>query len=105
MRPSYTFHVVRSDERGNVRRGPHVRDSDIWINGGYFIFRPEIFDHIRPGEELVDEPFNRLIDAGKLVAYRYEGFWMPMDTLKEMQDLETLYQSGNPPWAVWRTPR
>lgn len=105
VRPSYTFHVVHSDERGNVRRVAHVRDSDIWINGGYFIFRPEIFDHIRPGEELVNEPFNRLIDAGKLVAYRYEGFWMPMDTLKEMQDLEALYQSGNPPWAVWRAPR
>ena len=102
VRPSYTFHVVTSDERGRVERVTHVRDADIWINGGYFIFRPEIFDHIRPGEDLVTAPFQRLIEAGRLIAYRYDGFWMPMDTIKEMQDLELLYQSGSPPWAVWR---
>lgn len=102
VRPSYTFHVVTSDERGQVERVTHVREADIWINGGYFIFRPEIFDHIRPGEDLVTAPFQRLIEAGRLVAYRYDGFWMPMDTIKEMQDLELLYQSGSPPWAVWQ---
>lgn len=105
VRPSYSFHVVSADERGQVRGVTHVREADIWINGGYFIFRPEIFDHIGPGEDLVTEPFQRLIEAGRLIAYRYDGFWMPMDTIKEMQDLEQLYQSGSPPWAVWQRDR
>jgi glucose-1-phosphate cytidylyltransferase len=100
VRPSYTFHVVETDGE-RVERVRHVRDADIWINGGYFVLRPEIFDAIGPGEDLVNEPFARLIEAGRLLAYRYDGFWMPMDTLKEMQDLERLYQAGNPPWAHW----
>jgi len=102
VRPSYTFHIVDPGEDGRVRSINHVRHSDIWINGGYFILRPEIFDWIGSDEDLVVEPFQRLIAAGKLVAYRYEGFWMPMDTIKEMQDLEQIWQSGEPPWAIWR---
>ncbi len=74
----------------------------MWINGGYFILRREIFDYIKPGEELVEAPFQRLVEEGKLLTYRYEGFWEPMDTLKEMQHLEVLYQAGRPPWAVWQ---
>jgi glucose-1-phosphate cytidylyltransferase len=61
-------------------------------------------DPFHPQPRVIDRAVLAL-RAGKLVAYRYEGFWMPMDTLKEMQDLEALYQSGNPPWAVWRTPQ
>ena len=59
------------------------RQSEVWINGGYFIFRNEIFDYIRDGEELVLEPFNRLIEEGSLMAYKYEGFWRAMDTLRD----------------------
>ncbi len=103
VRPSYTFHIVSMGDDRHVDAVTHVRDADVWINGGYFIFRREIFDHIGPGEELVVEPFQRLIDAGRLIAYQYDGFWMPMDTLREMQDLEQLSQSGSPPWAVWRS--
>ena len=61
-----------------------------------------IFDYVRPGEELVEEPFERLIQEEQLIAYPYEGFWAPMDTLKDMQMLESLHESGNPPWAVWQ---
>ena len=67
-----------------------------------FIFRREIFDYIRPGEELVEEPFQRLIAEGQLIAYPHDGFWAPMDTLKDMQNLEALYDAGRPPWAVWQ---
>jgi glucose-1-phosphate cytidylyltransferase len=102
VRPNYTFHMVSTDGHDTVSSIRHVRESDVWINGGYFILRREIFDYIRPGEELVEAPFQRLVEEGQLLTYRYEGFWEPMDTLKEMQHLEALYQSGRPPWAVWQ---
>jgi glucose-1-phosphate cytidylyltransferase len=105
VRPSYTFHVVDADASGVVTAITHVRDTGIRINGGYFILRDEIFDHIRDDEDLVGPPFERLASTGRLLAYRYDGFWMPMDTMKEMRELEQLYQAGRPPWAVWQGDR
>ena len=102
VRPNYTFHMVSTDGDGTVSSIRHVRESEVWINGGYFILRQGIFDYIRPGEELVEAPFQRLVEDGQLITYRYEGFWEPMDTLKEMQHLESLYQAGRAPWALWR---
>lgn len=102
IRPTYSFHLVQLADDNRVTGIEHVQRSDIWINGGYFLLRREIFDYIKPGEDLVDEPFRRLIAEGKLTGYRYDGFWAPMDTLKDKQDLDALYEGGNPPWAVWR---
>ncbi len=101
VRPSYTFHVVRMGEGDGVESLANVREADLWINGGHFIFRQEIFDDIRDGEELVQEPFARLAERGRLAAYRYDGFWAPMDTLKEQQMLQSLYESGASPWTRW----
>ncbi|TGV78422.1 glucose-1-phosphate cytidylyltransferase, partial [Mesorhizobium sp. M00.F.Ca.ET.149.01.1.1] len=67
-------------------------------NGGYFLFRPEIFDFMREGEELVLEPFRRLIEADKLMAYKHDGFWRAMDTLRDWQVLEDMVEKGNMPW-------
>lgn len=103
VRPRYTFHVVNLTDGGQVTEIKHVRDSDTRINGGHFIFRREIFDSIMDGEDLINEPFTRLIEAGQLIAYPYDGFWAPMDTLQDKQDLERLSENGDPPWAVWRT--
>jgi glucose-1-phosphate cytidylyltransferase len=105
VRPkSYSFHTVQLSD-GQVVRGIHdVTRADIWINGGFFIFRPEIFDCIHEGEELVEEPFERLIEREQLIGYPYEGFWAPMDTLKDKHNLETLAASGRPPWEVWTDP-
>jgi glucose-1-phosphate cytidylyltransferase len=72
------------------------------INGGYFVFKNKIFDYIQSGEDLVDEPFQRLITNHELIAYKYDGFWATMDTHKEMQELNGLYDTGLPPWAIWR---
>jgi glucose-1-phosphate cytidylyltransferase len=66
------------------------------------MFRREIFDYLRPGEELVEEPFARLIADDQLTAVQYRGFWAPMDTLKDVQNLESMYEGGRPPWAVWQ---
>jgi glucose-1-phosphate cytidylyltransferase len=102
VKPTYTFHVVQSGDDGRVSAIRNVHDSDFWINGGHFIFRPSVFEFMQPGEELVERPFDRLIEANKLLTYRYEGFWAPMDTLKDMQTLEALYEGGQPPWILWR---
>lgn len=105
VRPtSYSFHLVRLGQANMVAGIDHVGSADLWINGGYFIFRPELFDHLGPGEELIEEPFARLIAAGKLKGDPYEGYWAPMDTLKDVQALQTAYESGHAPWAVWQDP-
>ena len=102
VRPSsYTFHTVNLGPDQRVRSIQDIHRSDIWINGGYFVLRDEIFDYMRPGEELVVEPFQRLIEQNRLLAHRYEGFWAPMDTLKDRQNLESMAENGRPPWAVW----
>jgi glucose-1-phosphate cytidylyltransferase len=102
IRPTYSFHVVDAGDDGTVRSIQHVRESGTRINGGYFIFRREIFDYLREGEELVEAPFLRLLEAGRLMAFRYDGFWAPMDTLKDKQDLDAMWDRGDPAWAVWR---
>jgi glucose-1-phosphate cytidylyltransferase len=98
VRPPLTYHLVDADESGRVRRFRSSDRSDIWINGGYFIFRPEIFDYMREGEELVLEPFERLIADDLLMAYKYEGFWRSMDTLRDWQSLQDLVERGETPW-------
>ena len=103
VRPtSYSFHLVRLARTNLVTRIDDVGTSDLWINGGYFIFRPEIFDFIGPGEELIEEPFARLMAARKLEGDPYEGYWAPMDTLKDLQALQGAFDTGRPPWAVWQ---
>jgi glucose-1-phosphate cytidylyltransferase len=79
-----------------------VKEAGMRINGGYFVFRRQIFDYMRDGEELVQEPFQRLAAKGKLLAYRYDGFWACMDTFKEKQLLEDMYSRGETPWEVWK---
>jgi glucose-1-phosphate cytidylyltransferase len=101
VRPNYSFHVVSIRPDGRVREMRDVMGSDIWINGGYFIFRREFLEHLRPGEDLVEEPLQRLLPAGKVLAQRHDGFWAPMDTLKDKQCLESLHESGGAPWQVW----
>lgn len=103
VRPSFSMHLVDMRPGGKVNRIRSSTDADLWINGGFFIFRREIFDYIREGEELVEAPFQRLIDADQLMAYRHEGFWRPMDTLKDRQVLEELVEKGVMPWRIGGT--
>lgn len=102
VRPPLTYHLADIAEDGRVREFRSSSRSDIWINGGYFIFRSEIFDHMREGEELVLEPFDRLIAEDKLMAYKHEGFWRSMDTLRDWQALEDIVEKGEMPWKVRR---
>jgi glucose-1-phosphate cytidylyltransferase len=101
VQPRYSFHVISWRSQGVVSSIQPATSADIWINGGYFVFRNEIFDEIDDGDELVEQPFQRLIARDKLLGHRHEGFWAPMDTLKDRQDLDLLFESGRRPWAVW----
>lgn len=100
VRPPLTFHLADIDDSGNVRELRSSESSDIWINGGYFLMRPAIFDYMREGEELVMEPFRRLIEADQLMAYKYTGFWRAMDTLRDRQVLEDMVEHGRMPWRI-----
>lgn len=100
VRPPLTYHLADIAEDGRVRRFRSSETSDIWINGGYFVFRQEIFDYMREGEELVLEPFGRLIAENKLMAYKHEGFWRSMDTMRDWQTLEDMVESGDMPWNI-----
>jgi glucose-1-phosphate cytidylyltransferase len=101
VRPSQSFHRVEYGEDGLVTDIGPIDRGDFWINGGYFIFQKEIFNYIQDGEELVVEPFRRLIAQNQLVTYRNPGFWACMDTFKEKKLFDDMYASGKMPWAVW----
>src|SRR3954454_5888013 len=99
--PSASFHPVMADQEGTVKAISSAKDAELWVNGGFFAFRREIFDYMRPGEELVEAPFQRLIDAGELVTYRNPGFWACMDTFKEKLMFDDLFSKGHTPWVIW----
>jgi glucose-1-phosphate cytidylyltransferase len=99
--PSQTFHVVNLGDANRVAAIQPVRDTGLLVNGGFFVFRPAIFDYMRDGEELVAEPFARLIADNQLMGYRYDRFWA-MDTFKEQQELSDLCARGEAPWEVWK---
>jgi glucose-1-phosphate cytidylyltransferase len=73
-----------------------------WINGGFFVFEPSIFDYIT-GDEIALEgsPLKTLAKKGQMMAYKHNGFWRPMDTMRDKNDLERLWINGNPPWKLW----
>ena len=100
VRPPLTYHLADIAPDGRVREFRSSERSEIWINGGYFLLRPEIFDFMQEGEELVLEPFARLIAENQLLAYKHEGFWRSMDTLKDRQILEDMFEHGNTPWRT-----
>jgi len=102
VRPQYSFHLVEAETDGHVRHIRDARDADLRINGGSYVMRTEVFDALEPGEDLVDRPFERLLAADRLGAYEYDGFWMSLDTLKDLQTLEDHEERGAAPWAVWR---
>jgi glucose-1-phosphate cytidylyltransferase len=98
---SQSFHVVSIGEENLVTGIQPVSQSGLWANGGFFIFKNKIFDYIGEGEELVYEPFCRLMEQNQLITYPYQGFWACMDTFKEKQLFDDLYRSSRMPWAVW----
>jgi glucose-1-phosphate cytidylyltransferase len=102
VKPNLSFHLVNADEHGRVTTIEDIGRSHLRVNGGFFMFKRDIFDYMRDGEELVQEPFQRLVASDQLVAYQYDGFWQAMDTFKDRQRLEQLDAGGNAPWELWK---
>lgn len=98
----HTFHIVDADPDHHVRKLEAVGRSVVRINGGFFAFRKGIFAYIQEGEDLVLEPFDRLIAERQLLAYPFDGFWRNMDTFKDKQHLDELMAQGKTPWQVWK---
>ena len=105
VQPAQSFHLVSINKDFMVEKISDISKSDIWINGGYFIFKNGIFKYIKDGEELVEKPFQRLIKDKQLITYKYNGFWVPMDTFKDKQLLDDIYSKGNAPWETWKNNR
>ncbi|MGC4083767.1 MAG: sugar phosphate nucleotidyltransferase [Vicinamibacterales bacterium] len=102
VRSPQSFHVVRMNDDGEVISLVRAEDADVWINGGFFVLRPSVFDVIEPGDELVEAPFRRLVHAHRLYSYRHAGFWAPLDTYKDKVNFDRRVASGDCPWQVWR---
>jgi glucose-1-phosphate cytidylyltransferase len=100
VQPTASFDIVKLSSEGKVNQVSALSQSDIWINGGFFVFRNDIFRYINPGDELVRQPFQRLIERGALLGHKCTGFWQCMDTFKDKQRLEEL-NHGTAPWKVW----
>jgi glucose-1-phosphate cytidylyltransferase len=96
-----TYHIVHADNEGFATNLEYVQTSPIRINGGFFVFRKQLFDYMKRGEELVLEPFQRLIAEKQLLASPYSGFWRSMDTFKDKIELDDLIAKGRAPWQVW----
>ena len=97
----HTFHIVHADEQDHLLKLEHVTRSPVRINGGFFALRSEIFDYLKPGEELVIEAFNRLIEKRQVLAVPHDGFWQNMDTFKDKLQLDEMVARGHAPWQIW----
>lgn len=102
VRPQQSFHLVDLHDDGRVDRIKTISQSDVWMNGGFFVLQQEIFDYMEEGEELVLDPFERLTRLGKLYTTRHNGFWGCMDTFKEKQALDDRVARGDAPWELWK---
>jgi len=98
VRPHLSYHAVVADSHGTVTQIRDIADTGLRINGGFFVFRREIFRYLGPGEDLVDQPFRRLLRRRQLVAHVYDGFWLAVDTPKDKQRIDEIAAAGAPPW-------
>jgi glucose-1-phosphate cytidylyltransferase len=106
VKPPSSFHLVVPDDEGHVKSLTMIEESHLRINGGWFVFKNEIFDYIKEGEDLTHEPFKRLIEKNQLMVHDFakapNWFWASMDTYKDKSKLDDLASKPNPPWEVWK---
>jgi glucose-1-phosphate cytidylyltransferase len=104
VRPTASFHVVHWDAQHLVTDITPVQAA-AHINCGYFVLKQDIFDYMRRSEDLVAEPFHRLIQVRQLATFDYPGFWVCADTFKDKMQLDSMVESGDTPWMVWKNGR
>jgi len=103
VQPSGRFGALNIDNNSTVNTFMEKPDGDgSWINGGFFVLEPEVFNYIKDDKTIFErEPLERLARDNELSAYKHKGFWKPMDTLKDKNDLEELWDKGEAPWKIW----
>lgn len=104
VQPSGRFGALDLSDENEVRSFLEKPKGDgSWINGGYMVCQPGVFDFIKDGDATVWEqaPMQNIALAGEMHAYKHHGFWRPMDTLKDKHDLNEMWESGNSPWKIW----
>jgi len=103
VRPLSRFGLVDVDDQHLVTRFREKPQMEDWVSAGFFVFEPEVFDYLRDSDAVMleHEPLARLAAERQLAAYRHEGFWQPMDTYRESQQLNQMWASGAAPWKVW----
>jgi len=102
VKPYYSYHIISANRNGIVTKVKPLTENGVNFNGGYFAFKKEIFNYIQDGEDLVNEPFQRLIEKQELITYKFNGFWSNMDTFKDKQQLDELASNGKGYWQVWK---
>ncbi len=102
VKPSQSFDVVKMKNEDEVEALVHITKHGLWVNAGFFTFKKEIFEYMKEGEELVYEPFRRLIEKGQITTYKHDGFFLAMDTFKEKQEIDDMSAQGNTKWEVWK---
>ena len=99
VRPPQSYHVVTFDDGEPTRIGP-ISSADLWLNGGYFVFRPEVFDYLERHIHLAYGVLTDMIENRDLYTHQFEGFWSPMDTFKDKQHLDAIFETGDVPWLL-----
>ena len=105
VQPAGRFGSLNIDPNGNVTAFKEKPQGDgDWINGGFFVLEPEIFNYIKPSDDVVfeEEPLEKLVKDGQLNAYKHEGFWRAMDTLRDKKQLTEMWNRECAPWALWK---
>jgi glucose-1-phosphate cytidylyltransferase len=104
VQPEGRFGALDIEENGLIKNFQEKPKGDgSWINGGFFVLQPEVFDYIPEGDDIIWEraPLEKLAKDGQLAAFKHSGFWKPMDALRDKIVLEELWHSGKAPWKIW----
>jgi glucose-1-phosphate cytidylyltransferase len=103
VQPGGRFGALQIGKEGGVQGFREKPKGDGgWLNGGFFVFQPEVLPYMGGDDTMLEkEPLESIAGAGQLMAYRHEGFWHPMDTLRDKVSLEAMWKAGKAPWKVW----
>jgi glucose-1-phosphate cytidylyltransferase len=101
VQPTSRFGVLDVEPDGTVNEFKEKPQTEGWINIGYFVFEPGIFDYLEDNSVLEEEPLRRLAEDRQIAAFQHHGFWQPMDTYRESQMLNDMWSAGTAPWRTW----
>lgn len=99
--PTSRFGSMEISTNDTVTKFAEKPKGNAWVNGGFFIFEPEIFNYLTPDCVLENEPLERLAQEGQLAAFKHHGFWRPMDTFRESTELNEIWENDKAPWKNW----